>query len=747
MPTNNRTTQDTTARSNTQTDLTPKEVARYPFPGMSVPGNFAFSHDDTQIAFRYSPEGTLHQQLHIFEVETGEKRLLKVPADSEAVEGNLSLEEKLRRERQRQMATGVTSYSWAKGTDGIMLPTPAGIYFYENPDSKPRMVVDGSLGPLLDPQLSPNGKWIAYVFDAELTVTHIDNGETRQLTHGARGTGTTNGLAEFIAQEEMDRSRGFWWSPDSHWLAFTHVDDTHIPIYRIVHQGQDAVGPTAQEDHRYPFAGQSNAQVKLGIVPVIGGDPVWMDLDGDDEKYLARVNWLPDGTLSAQLENREQSRLELVRFDPATGNRKLILTETSDIWINLHHCFRPLKKEREDGAAFLWASEGGGFRHLYLVDREGQIIRQLTKGNWQVDGVAGLDENRGLVYFTGTLDGPTESHFYKVSLDGGDPMRLTTERGVHKVVLNHKRSIFVDQHNALNHPTVVTLRDLEDGRLLKTIYNQVDPRIEELRLKPPEIVTLHTRGAHELYGAIYYPPASSGSGPYPLVVSVYGGPHAQRVTNSWDITANMRDQYLARLGFLVFRLDNRGSGRRGLQFEGAVKHRLGHIEVQDQADGVRWLVQQGLADPRRVGIYGWSYGGYMALMCLAQAPEIFKVAVAGAPVTSWDGYDTHYTERYMGTPESNPDGYRESSAMHYAENLTGNILLIHGLLDENVHFRHTARLINALVAAGKDYDLLLFPDGRHSTRKESDRIYLEERIGRYFLKHLNDSLDGKLSDT
>jgi dipeptidyl-peptidase-4 len=219
-------------------------------------------------------------------------------------------------------------------------------------------------------------------------------------------------------------------------------------------------------------------------------------------------------------------------------------------------------------------------------------------------------------------------------------------------------------------------------------------------------------------------------------VYVYGGPHAQLVSNSWGMTVSMRAQYLRGLGYLVFVLDNRGSARRGLAFEGALKHNMGDIEVQDQVDGVRWLVSQGLADPARVGVYGWSYGGYMACMCLARAPETFKVAVAGAPVTHWDGYDTHYTERYMGTPQSNPDGYAVSSVMRHVGNLRGKLMLVHGLIDENVHFRHTARLINALVKARKPYDLFLFPDERHMPRAEADRIYMEERISDYFRQHL-----------
>jgi dipeptidyl-peptidase-4 len=291
-------------------------------------------------------------------------------------------------------------------------------------------------------------------------------------------------------------------------------------------------------------------------------------------------------------------------------------------------------------------------------------------------------------------------------------------------------------YQSLDTAQTVTLRRLADGELLQTVYNRPAPRLTDLGLQPPELVNLTSRDGAELHGAIYRPPAHFGPGPYPTIVAVYGGPHVQTVSRSWAMTVNMRAQYLRRRGFLVWALDNRGSARRGLAFEAALKGRMGSVEVDDQVDGVQWLVGQGLADPARVGIYGWSYGGYMAALCLLKAPETFRVAVAGAPVTSWDGYDTHYTERYMGTPGENPQGYAQSSALAHAASLRGRLLLVHGLIDENVHFRHTARLINALTAARKPYDLLLFPDERHMPRRLADRIFMEERITEYFAQYL-----------
>jgi dipeptidyl-peptidase-4 len=503
-----------------------------------------------------------------------------------------------------------------------------------------------------------------------------------------------------------------------------------------LHQGSDATGEGAQEDHRYPFAGEANAKIRLGVVSVEGGEPVWMDLGPEEDIYLARVKWLPDGRLSAQIQNREQSRLDLIFFDPATGEGTPFLQETTDVWINLHDVFRPLKEEREDGGRYIWASERTGFRHLYLLDGEGNIIRPLTGGDWLVDALSGVDEEGGLLYFTASKESPTESHLYDVPLSGGGPRRITAEPGMHSVTIDHGFKHFVDVHHALDKPPDVTLRSLADGAILHRLFNDVDPRIEALGLKAPELVTLPARDGETLYGLLYRPPGEFGHGPFPTLVSVYGGPIAQRVTKSWGATADVRAQYYRSLGFVVFVLDNRGSARRGLHFEGAVKHDFGRLEVQDQVDGVRWLVDQGLTDPDRVGIYGWSYGGYMGCMALALAPETFKAAVAGAPVTQWDGYDTHYTERYMGTPQSNPDGYRSSSPVNHVDKIKGHLMLVHGLIDENVHFRHTARFINALVGARKRYELLLFPDARHGPRKLADRVYMEEIIRDFFVENL-----------
>lgn len=723
-----------------------EESAAYPLPGTAHPSAITFTPDGSALVYLRSPGRTLVRQLYRFDLDAQAEGLLAAPPGGGVTEENLSHEEKLQRERQRQLELGVTSYAWAKEGDVMLVPSTGKIYVKSQGDPELRLLVDPGPGgpPALDPQLSRDGTHVAYVQDAELYVVPTAGGAPRQVTSGARGTGKTHGLAEYIAQEEMHRGQGFWWAMDGEHLAFTEVDETHIPVYRIMHQGKDVVGDAAQEDHRYPFAGAANAHVRLGIVPREGGRVVWAEL-GPFE-YLARVRWTPDGTLFVQTQDRALQNLKLLRVDPRTGASTLLLEETSDVWLNLHDDLRPLEGLDLAGA-FLWSSERSGFRHLELRGADGRLLHELTSGPWPVDRLVEVDEERGRVYFTAWRERPTEQHLFVVPLGGGAITQLTTGAGTHSVVLDRAKRRFVDVHSALAHPPVITLRNLDDGGLIRHVPVEPDPRVAALALPPPELLSFKNRRGDTLWAAVYRPdegtlraeaagaPVTAGP-PYPTLVSVYGGPHAQRVADSWGSTVDMRAQALRSRGYLVIKIDNRGSARRGLAFEGALRRDMGRVELEDQVDGVRHFAALGLVDPERVGIYGWSYGGYLAAMALVRHPDVFRLGVAGAPVTHWDGYDTYYTEHYMGTPQDNPEGYLQSSVMAHVDQLRGHLLLVHGLIDENVHFRHTARLISALIRARKPYELLLFPDERHTPRRLEDRVHMEDQIFSFIHKHL-----------
>ncbi|PIN02305.1 Dipeptidyl aminopeptidase/acylaminoacyl-peptidase [Handroanthus impetiginosus] len=633
-----------------------------------------------------------------------------------------------------------------------MVLLPAGIYVRDTASQPELKLPSASCSPIIDPHVSPDGTMLAYVRDNELHAFNLLCNMSKQLTNGANRNSVTHGLAEYIAQEEMDRKNGYWWSLDSKYIAFTEVDSSEIPLFRIMHQGKGSVGSDAQEDHAYPFAGSSNVKVRLGVISSTGGSVTWMDLlcgrgdQAENEEYLVRVNWMRGNILTAQVLNRTHCKLKILRFDIKTGQRKVILEEEDETWINLHDCFTPLDKvPNKSSGGFIWASEKTGFRHLYLHDLDGVCLGPITRGDWMVEQVTGVNEASGIVYFTGTLDGPLESHLYCTKLfpDAGDslqvPVRLTHGKGKHVVVLDHQLQRFVDIHDSLDSPPKVTLNSLLDGSLITSFFEQpvYIPKFKKLQLEFPEIFEVEARDGTTLYGALYKPDAARfGPPPYKTMIQVYGGPGVQLVYNSWINTVDMRAQYLRSKGILVWKMDNRGSARRGLDFEGAVKHNCGHIDAEDQLTGAEWLIRQGLAKPDHIGLYGWSYGGYLSAMTLARFPEVFKCAISGAPVTSWDGYDTFYTEKYMGLPSENELSYLQSSVMHHVDNMKGKLLLVHGMIDENVHFRHTARLVNALIAAGKPYELLIFPDERHMPRRLRDRTYMEERIWEFIQRNL-----------
>mmetsp|Transcript_12195 Transcript_12195/g.25690 ORF Transcript_12195/g.25690 Transcript_12195/m.25690 type:complete len:938 (-) Transcript_12195:176-2989(-) len=766
---------------------------------------------------------------------------LATPPEGVGQEDTLSEEEKLRRERTRQLETGITNFRYSANKKVLLCPIGNDLFVLREGNEAPSpeetiaafdakndnkndnknknelvRIVDSSKlpGAVIDPHISDDGSIVAFVCENELYVasTTIDpnngNGEIpppRRMTHdagssstagnnngtsdGATATsGIVNGLADFIAMEEMSRNEGFWISPDSQFVAFEQSDESHIPNYRIVHQGQ--ADPTRQEDHRYPFAGMPNPRVKLGILDSEGEEDTvtWLDIhssfagdngdDDGDDVYLARVRWgvaspfLKHQHLYVQVMNREQTELVLLRFDingetnddddgggdaPLKGKELIRETAKEGAWHNLHDILVPLPS-----GGFVWASERDtGFRHLYLHDGDGQMIVPITldtehdDNQWMVDACTPdmVDQQRDNFYFTGTKDGAKESHLYCTSIDrygdGETIRRVTPEGGVHSVLaINTRTGIFVDSWSSIHEHHKVAVRSLEDGRILRLLHDgsKTDARVHELSLPAPEWFDVSATAEHDddddatgkptttmlLHGAIYKPdPESYGDGPYPTVVSVYGGPHAQMVTDSYGMTVDLRAQRLRAQGYAVLKIDNRGSARRGLDFETAIRYDMGNLEVEDQAKAVQHWVEKGVVDPERVAIYGWSYGGYMSAMCLAKRPDVFKVAVAGAMVSSWDGYDTCYTERYMGTPASNPEGYARSEVMAYVDNIEGSLLLVHGLIDENVHFRHTARLINSLIKARKQYELLLFPDERHVPRGLDDKIFMEERISSF----------------
>jgi dipeptidyl-peptidase 4 len=691
--------------------FTPELVARFPRPGTAIPGKIRYSPDSRFITYLFSPRGDLVRELWRLDLAVGKAEHWLQPPGAPVSEGNLSREEVLRRERLRLRETGVTDYIWAERVNVMLLPVGGELYRWKD-GSLSRLAGDG----VLDPQITPDGRRVFFARDGD--VWTVDGSGERRLT--SHPVGLTNGIAEYVAQEELDRLCGYWPSPAGDVVAYEQVDESSIPIFPIVHQATAAV---EVEQHRYPFAGAANATVRLGLVKTADGSQRWLELP-KGEGYIARVDWHPDGRLFLQWLSRDWQRLELVAYD-REGRATTLLTETVEPWINLHNDLRMV----EGSGEFTWSSERSGFRHLYLYAADGRLIRQLTAGDWPAEATVALDSARRQLYFAGWQESPLERQLFRVSLDGGEPQRITPESGSHGVAMAPDFGSFIDVRDSREQPPSVRVRGL-DGATRHVLHPAASI---ERELEPPELHRFRTSDGIELYAALYRPKQEAKA---PVIVSVYGGPGPQMVNDSWAQTVDLRAQLLAEQGFIVLKVDNRGSARRGLRFEAPIHGRLGDVELRDQVEGLRWLDRLGIADLSRVGIYGWSYGGYLTVMALLTHPDVFKAGVAGAPVTFWEGYDTAYTEKYLRTPQANPNGYRQSSALTHVDRLRAPLLLVHGMIDENVHFRHTARLMQALIDAGKPFETLLYPNERHMPRSERDRADMERRLLEFFQEHL-----------
>ncbi len=677
------------------------------------------------------------QDLWIYDIAKGTHRLL---VDSRALLGGaseqLSEVEKARRERRRIAASGIVEYQWAPDGSALLFPLNGDLYLYELASRKVRRLTKTEAFET-DPKFSPDGRHVAFVRERNLFVIDLaDGSETAVTTDG--GGPIMNGMAEFVADEEMDRHTGYWWSPDSRRIAYTRVDESPVPLVQRFEVAAD--GSVTTVPQRYPFAGGPNVRIQLFVHDLEAGTRREIPLGDDPDIYLTRVNWLPGGrALSFQVESRDQKRLDLRRVDVTRPDAvpETVLVETDPFWINLHDDLVFLKK----GRRILWSSERNGFRHLYLFDARGRLRRQLTDGAWVTDGVRGVDARRGLVFFEGYRDTVLERHLYAVPLAGGPIRRLTREAGTHRTVLSPDRKYFLDFWSSVDQPPRVDLRRIRDGRLVTAL---VENRLDESHPYHPYLAGASIRrfgtitaadGTTTLHYELRLPPGFDPGRRYPAIVSVYGGPHAQRVLNAWSIGF---DEILARHGFVILKLDNRGAAHRGKAFESVLYRHMGDAEVADQLAGVAFLKAQPWIDPARIGVWGWSYGGYMTLELLAKAPETFTAGMAVAPVTDWRLYDTHYTERYLGRP-GETDAYETSGVFAAIDGFRPNrLLLVHGMADDNVFFNHSVRLMKALQDRSVPFALMTYPGKRHGIRGRATRIHLWRTALAFFLDRLGD---------
>ncbi|KAF1717310.1 S9 family peptidase [Pseudoxanthomonas wuyuanensis] len=630
----------------------------------------------------------------------------------------LSDEEKARRERQRIAGqSGIVDYQWSPDSKALLFPLGGELYLYALDKAAPqavRKLTDGG-GFATDPKISPKGGFVSFIRDRNLWVIDLASGKEIQLTRdGSEVIG--NGVAEFVADEEMDRHTGYWWAPDDSAIAFARIDETRVPVqkrYEVYPDRTDVV------EQRYPAAGETNVAIRLGVIaPSAAAKPQWIDLGADTDIYLARVDWRDAKRLTFQRQSRDQKKLELIETDLASGKQRTLITETSKTWVPLHNDLRFLKDGR-----FLWSSERSGYQHLYLASEDGRQLVPLTQGEWVVDKLLAVDEPAAAVYFSGSRESAVESQVYSVPLQGGDIRRLSQTAGMHTATFAKNASVFVDSWSNHATPPQIELFAADGSKLATLLTNDLaDPQHPYARYRdaqrPIEFGTLTAAdGATPLHYSLIKPAGFDANRKYPVVVFVYGGPAAQTVTNAWPGRSDsFFNQYLAQQGYLVFSLDNRGTPRRGREFGGALYGRQGTVEVDDQLRGVHWLKSQGFVDPQRIGVYGWSNGGYMTLMLLGKHSDAYACGVAGAPVADWALYDTHYTERYMNLPEANEAGYREASVFTHLDGLTSQLLLIHGMADDNVLFTNSTQLMSQLQQRGTPFELMTYPGAKHGLR-------------------------------
>jgi dipeptidyl-peptidase-4 len=661
--------------------------------------------------------------LWAYDVPAKRHRLLVDSRTLAGADRALSAEEEARRERQRTSAySGIVEYSFAPDSRRLLIPLNGDLYVYDlarkPADAVKRLTTTD--GYETDARFSPRSNFVSFVRDQNLFVIDLASGTERAVTREGGGL-VSFGMAEFIAQEEMDRDTGYWWSPDERYIAMARVDEA--PVTEVERFEIQATGARVVRQ-RYPATGSANARVDLFVADLAAGSRLQLDLGGNADIYLPHVDWFPDSRgIAVQRQSRDQKTLELMRFDAFTGRGRVLITEHSDSWVPLNLELTFLNGKQQ----FIWASSRDGFQHLYLYDNDGNLIRPLTPGEFTVTdespeaAIRAVDERARRVYFTANLPSPVERQLYWVSLDAPSrPQRVTTGTGWHSIAMSMDARVFVDTYSNVDTPRSVTLRRSNGVALTELLPNKLDaahpyaPYLDEH--VHAQFGTIAAADGQLMQYKLLKPRVLQPGKRYPVLIDVYGGPGVQRVTNAWG---NLFHQYLVQHGYVVFALDNRGTGMRGTRFETALGMRMGGIEVKDQLAGVAFLRTLPFVDSQRVGIFGWSYGGYMTLMCLMQAPDVFAAGVAGAPVTDWALYDTHYTERYLSTPQLNPEGYAASNVLTYAGRLNRPLLLVHGMADDNVLFAHSTALMKKLQDLQKPFDLMTYPGGKHGLIRQN----------------------------
>ncbi|MBI1353163.1 MAG: prolyl oligopeptidase family serine peptidase [Acidobacteria bacterium] len=704
-----------------QMQLKLEEIVREPGPTGPAPTQLRWSPDGGTLAYiLQEAEDTERRNLWVLDAETGEKRILlshdQLTRLAPAVDDATTDE----RERERLKRYSVASYLWSKDSQFLLLVSSGQLYLYDIAAERPRAVAPEHNG-VRDPQFSPDGRWISFVYKHDIWLAPTAGGDVRQLTRGGTED-VLHGDLDWIYPEELTLRSGYAWSPDSRHVAFYEIDQRQVPRQPI--RTLDGWRSTV-DMQRYPFAGDPGPKVRIGVVearPSRGGEVVWLQLDAPE--YVPRIAWANDETVAVQTLDRAQRRLQVVAANAAYGHARLLFEETDPHWINITDDWRFLGADR----GLLWTSERSGLRRIERRDDEGRLLGEVTSGEWEVQQIAGVDKEGGWIYYVSNEANPIGADLYRIRFNGEDKELLTSGEGTHTVLLNADFTAFSDEFSTLTDPGGLDVVQIEGGKRFEVHRaRDIEGLIE------PELSTIEGADGGTIRILLLKPKKIEAGRKLPLLLYVYGGPHAPTIRDAFEAgrSRGLFHQYLAQNGYVVAQVDDRASALRGHRYEAALERDYGPTALRDQVAAAEHLKKLPFVDPERVGLWGWSGGGFSTCFALTHS-KTFRAGAAVAPVTDWRLYDSIYTERYMGRPEDEAEAYQRTSCVEAAGDLHGRLLLVHGTADDNVHVENTLKMTDALIEAGKLYDLQLYPGKTHGIAGDEARLHLYRTLEGFF---------------
>lgn len=577
---------------------------------------------------------------------------------------------------------------------------------------------------------SPDATKVAFMRDNDLYITDLSSGNEIRITHDGKYNYIINGGSDWVYEEELSFAKAFFWSPDGKKIAFYKFDESQVREFSMMLY--DSPYPTVYK-FKYPKAGEKNSDVSIHIYDLAENSTKTIDTGTEKDQYIPRVKWTQDpSTLLILRMNRHQNHLEYLFANANTGDTKVILEERDKYYIDINDDLTFLK----DGKHFILTSERDGYNHVYLYDISGKLIRPITKGNWEVTNLYGIDEKSGTLYYQSTESSPLERDIYSIHISGNKKRKISTQTGTNSATFSADFSYYILNHSSVNAPPYITLNNNKNGKVERVLEDNslAKQTAMEYGIIPRKFFQFNTSENISLNGYMIKPKNFDKNTKYPVLMYVYGGPGSQNVANSW--AHSVWFDYLAQKGYLIVCVDNRGTGFRGAEFKKMTYMNLGKYETIDQIEAAKWLGEQSYVDKNRIGLWGWSYGGYMASLAITKGADVFKTTIAVAPVTSWRYYDTIYTERYLRTPQENPEGYDDNSPINFADQLKGNFLLVHGTADDNVHFQNSMMFSEALIQANKAFDQAYYPNKNHGISGGNTSIQLYTKLTNFVLNNL-----------